>query len=195
MKKAFIVLLVVVGLLFTAGNAFGTEGNVYAKILDTEVALTENGKLGFGAILPGTTSGTITLTPDADESGKVTVTTVSLDVGKAGAGNSGTIGGAFTPLLSAGKFTATGLNSVSETQYDIYLPSVVALSNGVNTIYASDFKAYTTESNVFAERVSFSTLAGEASRVILIGATLTVPGSQAAGNYSGTYTIFLYEHK
>lgn len=215
MKKAFIVLLVVVGLLFTVGNAFATQGDVYAKILGTPATLSEDSdvKLGFGGIIRDTdvsnaADGTMTLTP-VDESGNVIVsttdgliytTTGTTHNGEAGAGYDGTLTSGFTPLLSAGKFEASGLSA--STKYDIYLPSVVPLTATVvatpYTIYASNFKAYTTETaDGFAERSNFTTAAGgsDTARNILIGAKLTVPKDAAvapAGNYSGTYTIFLY---
>ena len=198
MKKAFIVLLVVVGLLFTAGNAFGVDGTAYATILSGVASLTADTDmpLRFGGIVPSITdAGTITLTP-YDTTGAVVVTSTNVTApassypGSTGYGTD-TSGNPVLTRLSAGKFNASALTTTTKS-YDLYLPSVVELASGVNKLYVKDFTAYLADNGVFSkitEKFSVST----AIPSVFIGATLEVPASASSGTYSGTYSVYLYE--
>lgn len=76
--------------------------------------------------------------------------------------------------VSADQFDVTNPESVS---YDVDLPSNISVSNGSETMAVSAFTASCAE-NCTADTIS-------------VGATLTVAQDQAAGEYSGQYSITL----
>jgi len=76
---------------------------------------------------------------------------------------------------AAAQFTVSGGDSAA---YTLTLPTSTTLSNGSETMAVSSFTENATE-----------TLNGSGSETFNVGATLAVGAAQAAGTYSGTYTV------
>jgi len=76
----------------------------------------------------------------------------------------------------AGTFT---LKADSGASINVSLPSSVTLSNGANTIAASSFTT----------NPALPTAGTGSTATYSVGATLTLPSTQASGTYSGTFTV------
>ena len=77
---------------------------------------------------------------------------------------------------TAGVFALTGF---SNSAYSLTIPSTVTLNSGVNSMVVSSL------TNDAGGSPALTSGTGS----INVGGTLTVAASQAAGNYSGTYTV------
>ncbi len=188
MKKAFVVFLIAVGLLVTAGNVFAGNGTINASVITSET-LTEATQMNFGLIIPSATAGTITLAP-YNVSGNVSVATTG---GVAVAsGTKVTTANA----LSSGKFTMTVPANSGLKTYFVYLSDRVPVTSGANSMYADTFLAYAsldsgTLTSVSSSGYQVADSTGIQTVSFVIGATLHVNGSQNTGTYTGTYSIIV----
>ena len=125
----------------------------------TPIAIAETQGMNFGSIGPDTAASTVVL----DTAGGVTSGTAQLVPGSGAA---------------AGIFAVTGEATYT---YAITLPASATLTSGANTMTVDTWST-TTGSGT-------ATLDGTGNDTVNVGATLHVGGGQAAGTYTGTYTI------
>jgi len=125
------------------------------------MTVTNTATLDFGTLVPSAAAGTVVITPTG---GRTTTGGVK--------GVSGTYGpGAFKVTITSGS-----------ANFYFFLPNNATLSSGGNSMTVSTFTANTG---------SPGTVPGPpGSAVLYIGATLHVGANQAAGTYTGTYSIF-----
>jgi len=175
MKKAFVVLLVVAGLLVATGNVFAdtettNQGTATVKVL-TPLVLTHDttSKLNFGSIGVIGSAGTVTVA----STGGVATRTLQGAVGYTDSTNA----------YALDYFSASSL--VTTTTYYIGFTDSVTITNGYNTMTVSDFKAYDSSGN------QITTSYGNSAFYFWVGAKLTLSGSESAGTYSGTYPVYL----
>ena len=128
-------------------------------IIVTPIAISESQSMNFGSIGPDTAASTVVL----DTAGGVTSGTAQLVPGTGAA---------------AGIFAVTGEAAYT---YAITLPASATLTFGANTMTVDTWST-TTGSGT-------ATLDGTGADTVNVGATLHVGGGQAAGTYTGTYTI------
>lgn len=117
----------------------------------------------------------------------------SLSFGSFVAGNGGTVtvspgglrsqSGGVVLVGQGSTYTAASfrVSGTSNASYTITLPTdhVVLLVDGANTMAL----------NGFVSNPVSGTLSGGGSQMIMVGATLVVGGAQAAGNYTGSYSV------
>ncbi|HWR11528.1 MAG TPA: DUF4402 domain-containing protein [Rectinemataceae bacterium] len=175
MKKAFVVLLVVMGLIASAGNVFAVDnvGTASVKVL-TPLALThsDTDKLNFGSIGLTGSSGTVII---ASVGG---VATRTLSGGVVGYSDT-------TNPIALDPFSSSTALTGTETYY-IGFPDSATISNGSNTMTVSEFKAY---DSIGSQITSFSGVSATAS--FFVGAKLAIVGTEGAGVYTGTYPVYL----
>jgi hypothetical protein len=144
-----------------AGPASATA-NATADIVSNLTIANVTG-LQFGKIVSGATAGTVTVSPTGT---------------RTSSGGVSPVNGA-TPAPSAASFTVTGEAGAS---YAITLPtSAITLGNGAGGTMTVD--GFTSNPD------GTGTLAADGHQVLDVGATLHVGASQAAGTYSGTFSV------
>lgn len=171
MKKSTLIALSVVAvaaLLVPAGSAMAQSASAAGSATATIVrplTLAASDTLRFGNIAVGTTGGTVTITP-------ANVLSFS--------GDSTPISGLPTGPAS---FNVTGASSLG---FSISLPSTsTTITNG------------TAAQDMTVSPLTLSAASGTLSSAALglasftVGGTLTVAGSQAAGNYTGTFNVMV----
>lgn len=142
-----------------AAHAAGTTGSSASAEIVAAVSISNNGGLNFGQIAPSAVIGTVTVAPNGD-------------VSKSGGV---TLGNGTTATASS--FAVTG--SIGNT-YAITLPSSTLLTGpGVNL----------TVDGFESTPDAIGTLSGAGTDTLLVGATVHVGVSQAAGAYSGTFNV------
>ena len=120
------------------------------------------GDLTFGTIIPGSSSGTITITPltstRSSSGGVVLVNSIS----------------------GPATFDVTG---AANSPYTVTLPNngTITISNGSNTMTVNSFSASPTSGN--------STLNSQGLSSFKVGGKLEVHANQPAGSYSGTFDV------
>lgn len=174
MKKAFIVLLVAVGLIASAGTVFAADavGTATVKIL-TPLALTHNGTaVNFGSIGLTGSSGTVII---ASVGG---VATRTLSGGVVGYSDT-------TNLITLDSFSSSTALIDTETYY-IGFPDSATITNGSSTMTVSEFKAYNSAGGQITSFSAMSTVAD-----FYVGAKLAITGSEGPGAYTGTYPVYL----
>lgn len=82
---------------------------------------------------------------------------------------------------SSGQFTVTGDGGAT---YSIAVAQTTALTSGANTMVSSLFTTTPTPTGTLS-----GTTGTSGTQIVYIGATLTVAASQAAGLYTGAYTV------
>ena len=126
------------------------------------MTVTNTAPLDFGTLAPSAALGTVVISPAG---GRTTTGGAS--------GISGTFGpGAFNVAIASGS-----------PNFFFFLPGAATLSSGGNTMTVN---AFTSSPTGFA-----GTVPGPPGSIVLyVGATLMVGANQAAGTYTGTYSIF-----
>ena len=126
-----------------------------------QMTVTNTAPLDFGTLAPSAVAGTVVISPAG---GRTTTGGVS--------GISGTFGpGTFKVAITSG-----GSN------FFFFLPGNATLSSGGNTMTVNGFTSNPT---------SPGTVPGPPGSIVLyVGAKLNVGANQAAGTYTGTYSIF-----
>jgi len=129
------------------------------------MTVTNTAPLDFGTLAPSAAAGTVVIAPAG---GRTTTGGVS--------GISGTFGpGAFKVAIASGS-----------ANFFFFLPNSATLSSGGNTMTVNTFTSNPAGIT--------STVPGPPGSIVMsIGATLNVGANQAAGTYSGTYSI-LFVH-
>ena len=168
MKK---ILIPSLAILFSANQAFAANtasGTSNVKIV-TPISISAVLSLEFGSVAVGTG------TPAS--SGTVAIAAAT-GVATAGGTNVPRLITAGTATRRAGTFNVTGENNAT---YSITLPaSAVNLTSGANTISIGTFTSSPTPTG---------TLSAAGAQTLSVGATLTVASAQAAGAYTGTYSV------
>jgi spore coat protein U-like protein len=132
----------------------------------TPISITKAADLAFGSFASGSSSGTVTISPDGSR---------TLGGGALGVGTqSGT--------TTAAQFTVTGQSGFT---YSISV-SGTALTSGSDNMAFTPISALTA-SAITTGTVSSGTLTG-GTQSIYVGGSLTVAANQAPGTYSGTVT-------
>jgi hypothetical protein len=126
-----------------------------------QMTVTNTATLDFGTLVPSAVAGTVVITPAG---GRTTTGGAK--------GVSGTFGpGAFKVAITSGS-----------ASFLFFPPGNATLSSGGNTMTVSVFTSNPT---------SPGTVPGPPGSIVLyVGATLNVGANQAAGTYTGTYSIF-----
>lgn len=133
----------------------------YSGASRAQMTVTNTATLDFGTLAPSAVAGTVVIAPAG---GRTTTGGVK--------GVSGTFGpGAFNVAITSGS-----------SNFFFFLPGNATLSSGGNTMTVNTFKSNPT---------SPGTVPGPPGSVVVrVGATLNVGVNQAAGTYTGTYSIF-----
>jgi hypothetical protein len=164
MKKLTVVVLAIAALAlgttaFAAQNTASATGTANARII-TAISITAGTALNFGDVVPSAAAGTVTVTPAG----------VRSSAGGASLGNStGVAAGAFT------------VNGQANATYSITLPGApVTVTSGGNTMTVDTFTS---------NPAGTGNLGAGGSQALAVGANLNVGANQAAGSYTGTYTV------
>ncbi|MGD8570053.1 MAG: DUF4402 domain-containing protein [Gammaproteobacteria bacterium] len=152
--------VVAMGGFSSQAMAGSTTGNASAVIV-TPITISQTTQMNFGSIGPAAAASTVVL----DTANSVTSATADVVPG------TGAASGVFSVAGEAG-FT-----------YAVTLPASTSLSDGGGNTMTVD--TWTTS----AASGATPTLSGGGTDTVNVGATLHVGANQAAGNYSGTYTI------
>ncbi len=168
MKNRCIVIPCLLALLSfgSQANAATTEGRATATIL-TAISASKNettstgGDLAFGVIIPGESSGTVTISPSTSD--RTHDGGVALAASTSGAASFNVYGGA-------------------NTAFTITLPDTdtVNIVSGNNTMKVVSFTVYPTGS---------ITLNNLGKATFNVGGTLIVEKLQPAGNYTGSFQV------
>lgn len=159
LTAAFVLLL--------ANNSFAqasTNANATATIVEP-IAITKTEDLKFGSVAAGT-GGTVVVAADGARTKTANVTLVAIGTVKAAA---------FTVSGDAGR------------EYVLTLPSSpVAITSGSNSMNVNAFTSSLAGAN---GTLSGTISSGTGTQDINVGATLNVNSAQAAGNYTGTFSV------
>jgi Domain of unknown function (DUF4402) len=165
MKKLFIGAAIVAAVTFTqAANAQQQQStasaNALARIV-SPILITKTADLNFGDVVPSGAAGTVTVTPAGSRSALLGATL-----------------GSGTGVAAAG-FNVTGQASAT---YAITLPASPAS--------ITDGASHTMSVGSFVSSLGATgTLSGTGSQALTVGATLNVLASQAAGSYTGSFSV------
>lgn len=127
----------------------------------TSLSISRDLDLSFGAVVPGPSSGTVTVTPEGARSSSGGVTLGS----SAG--------------VAPSVFTVSGEPGLA---FSIVLASSTTLSDGSSTMTVDSFTS---------SPESTGTLDGSGNREIRVGATLHVAAAQASGSYAGSFSVMV----
>ena len=162
MKKilGLLMLFMFAAVMSYAAESTSTTGTAKAKIIQAAVIEEASGAaLDFGTIVADTDGGTVQVTASSNPARNPSGIKV--------AGND----------FSADHFVMSNLDA--DTEYSVAVdPSVTLSKQG-----ATDMSATLVLSN------GDSTVTGVTTKDVYVGGTLTVGANQAAGEYSGTYSI------
>jgi hypothetical protein len=168
----FLGLLLAAGLV--SGQAMGqdeasAEAEVKATIL-APIVLANNNGMSFGNIFATANGGVITLTPAATPDRTESVTGL-LSTNSPSQFSE-------TASVSSAKFTVTG--EVDATYTVSFDEASVTLGSAGNTMTVNDFTTNLTDN---------AGALTDGSQEFYVGAALTVEGSQAPGDYTGTFDV------
>lgn len=129
------------------------------------MSVTNTSSLRFGAMIPGALGGTSTVAPNGSRSATGTITLLTSS----------------SFPSSAASFNLLGAPNLA---YTITLPTSVILTRqgGSDTILLAAFTSSPAASG---------SLSSTGSGTLSVGGTITITGSQAAGLYSGSFTVTL----
>ncbi len=158
MKKATKFLALVIVMVSFAVSSYGqvsATATASATII-TPITITKTTDMNFGNVAVNNTAGTVVMATD----------------------NSRTVTGGCTLPATAGTVAAAafGISGVASATYSITLPSsATTITSGANTMTVDTWTSNPTPTG---------TLDGTGASTLLVGATLHVAGSQAAGTYT-----------
>lgn len=168
-KLATLGLLMLSGPLAFAQASASATGTANAKIIvpvtitpSTSVVNAAAGVLNFGTIVPSASAGTVSV----NVANNLTITRSNT-------------GGA-TPVTSS-VFTGAGwtLGGDPNASINVTLPASATLTSGANNMTVNGFHHGPTS----------VTLNGSGAADLVVGGTLNVGANQAAGSYTGTFTV------
>lgn len=164
MKKIIALTILFSGIVASSFAQVNATAQASANII-TPISISKNVDMAFGNIsVNSTTLGTVTLpatsgTPIRSYTGGVTLPAV-------------------TGTVSAAEFTVTGANS---TSYAITLPGVTPLTSGGSSMNLDTFLTDIAGNT--------GTLSGTGTQSFYVGSTLHVAAAQAAGTYTGSFSV------
>lgn len=168
MKKLVVLLTGLFLVTFTVQNlnaqhqATGT-GDASARIIKG-IAINQETELDFGTIISMANQETVTI--DASSGARTST-------------NSNNLTNQFSSLPKAGEFKVTG---EANATYTISLPTnPITIEDGSNNNMSVD--------NFTHNLTTTPTLDNNGEQVFKVGAQITINAGQAAGNYTGTYTV------
>ncbi|MGA3287283.1 MAG: DUF4402 domain-containing protein [Bacteroidota bacterium] len=163
MKK--LTLLIALLLIGLSANALAANPSASASasataVIVTPISISQSGNnLSFGNIVASVAGGTVVVDP----SGTPSYSGVSVPS---------------TPgTITAAAFSVTGSAGLT---YAITLPGSATLNSGGNSMTLGTFTSSPSATG---------TLDGSGAQALTVGATLTVGASQAAGTYTGTFSV------
>jgi hypothetical protein len=127
----------------------------------TSLTISRDLDISFGAVVPGPSSGTVTVTPEGARS------------------SSGGVSLAGSAGVSPSTFTVSGEPALA---FSIVLASSTTLSDGSSTMTVDSFTS---------SPESTGTLDVSGNREIRVGATLHVAAAQASGSYAGGFSVMV----
>ena len=148
----------------SAQNGASKTASITTTIIQG-LSVTNTSSLRFGAMIPGSLGGTATVSPNGSLSATGTISLLT----------------ASAYPTSAAAFNLLGAPNLA---YTITLPTSVTLTlqGGSNTILLTALTSSPTASG---------SLSSTGTGALKVGGTITVSSSQAAGVYSGTFTVTL----
>jgi hypothetical protein len=172
MKKLFCVLSVATAMVLAPLAANAQSADVTASVTIGDALIIKKATdLSFGAITSGTTAGTVAIAVDGTQ-------TVTGGVTKGTTGN----------LPYVASFSVTGTST--GTTYYVNLPASVILANKDNS---AGMSATLVGKSTASGLQTSGTVAKDVTDTYLIGGTLSIPASAAAGTYAGLFSvIFTY---
>lgn len=163
-KLVFASLLLLAGALYTknanAQTASSTATASATATIISPIAITKTADLAFGNIVAGTTTGTVVVSSTGTRSNTGGVTLPTATPG----------------TVTAAAFTVTGLANATYT----IVPAVVA-----NPTSGSNSMTLTLNANPSGT----GTIGSAGTQVVNVGGTLNVGANQAAGAYTGSFTV------
>lgn len=165
MKKKLISALAVLLFSGTVGVCAATTGSSTGEaqaVIISPLTLTHNAgaKLNFGNVI-NISAGTVTV---AAKDGAVTTSGVAWQGG----------------TTTADQFTLTGADGIPFT---VSAPSSITVTNGANDMTISSITSFCGTGS------TSSCVSSTGGTLVGIGGTLSVAAAQAAGTYTGTYTL------
>jgi Domain of unknown function (DUF4402) len=148
-----------------AGQSSSASASASATIIQP-IAIAKTADLVFGNLAVGATGGTVAIS-----------TANAVTIGGAGNAISQPTNGSGNP--AAAGFTVTGESGMT---YAISLPVD-------GTVTLADAAAHTMSVNAFTSNVGATGTLTGGTQTLKVGATLTVGNSQAAGTYSGSFSV------
>lgn len=161
MKKIIVMfgLLVVTSVMAYAAESVTDDGTAKAKIIQAATLTHQTGALDFGVLIADADGGSSTL--------EAVATPTADDSGIERANGA----------VSSDHFVLSNLDTA--TTYAVSIPTSVTITN------ASD----ASKTMSVALTKSDATVHGVATKDLYVGGTLTVGNNQAAGDYTGSYTM------
>jgi hypothetical protein len=165
MKKSILLVILLIAFLGTTFGQATVTATSTATIV-TPIAMTNTNNLAFGDIAVDATGGDVTISAAAVP---VRTTTAPTHITLITTG---------THPISSADFAVTGLTG---STYAITLPA-----NGVVTLTGAGAPMPV---GTFTSSVGATGSLATGAETFYVGATLTVGGSQVAGNYTGTFQV------
>ncbi len=162
MKKIKFVTLAIAILGFSVVS-FAQSASADGTIrLLTPISITKNADLRFGSVLTANAAGTVVIGV-SNETDRNLGTYTDIAIGDA---------------YGAAKFTVTGTASQA---FKITLPTTVSLTGPGTALTVNTFT-----SDLVANEGTLNT---SGTKIVLVGAKITIPANQTGGTYSGTFNV------
>jgi len=167
MKRIILSIVVITLFVSLPGQVLGQASETTVASVDVVpvISITEDAPLNFGQVIPGTTSGTVTLSTSNVRTGTEDIVL-------------------YGSTSTNAAYTVAG---IAGNAYVITLPIAdVDVSLGDVHLVVNAFKAFVTSTG--AEGLT-GTLSGSGRDNIKVGAVLTLPAGTGIGRYSGTFDV------
>ncbi len=167
MKNKVIVLSCLLALFSSGNKAQAAEGRATATIL-TAISASKNtntdtnGDLAFGVIVPGESSGTVTISPSTSNR---------------------TRNGGVVLVASTSGAASFNISGAANAVYTVTLPDTdtINISSGSNIMKVQSFTVYPPSGS--------AKLGADGLAIFTVGGTLQIEPNQPPGNYTGTFQV------
>ena len=167
MKNKVIVLFCLLALFSSGRDATAAEGRATATIMSAisaskNINTDTNGDLAFGVIVPGESSGTVTISPSTSNR---------------------TYQGGVALVASTSGAASFNISGAANAVYTVALPDTdtINISSGSNIMKVLSFTVYPPSGS--------AKLGADGLAIFTVGGTLQVEPNQAAGSYTGTFIV------
>ncbi len=167
MKSTVIALSCLLGLFFAENEATAAEGRATATIMPAISASKNtntdtNGDLAFGVIVPGESSGTVTISPSTSNR---------------------TYRGGVALVASTSGAASFNITGSANAVYTVTLPDTdtIDISSAGNIMKVQSFTIHPPSGS--------ANLGADGQAIFNVGGTLLVEPNQAAGSYTGTFQV------